>query len=135
MHARLQSFGPGKPGGGGCGVALQLYSRASVRPLLPEERPCDGVIESGRPLLVKHFVEAYRRSLGLSNSYYEVTTYCGFGTHTGLVSTFEASGIHVSVTGGRCSCPHPCLPAPLPAHRALVGLGSVWHLLEGTYES
>ena len=79
--ADMRTFAPGVPGGGGCGVALKLYSSASVRPIDGDEDD----IHSQRPLIVRRFVLAYRQLLGLKG-FYEIKTSCGFGTHTELVS-------------------------------------------------
>lgn len=102
----MNEMAPGQPGGGGVGLSLQLYTQAVVR-VLPEGATEDD-ITSDRPLVIIHHLAGLRQLLRLApeDVRFEVHTYPGFASHSGLGSTSSA-------VMGVLAAANECLGRPL----------------------
>ncbi|GAB4247644.1 GHMP family kinase ATP-binding protein [Deferrisoma sp.] len=95
----MTRFGLGRPGGGGIGFAVGLFSRAAVT--LTDE---PGIRASGsRPLLGQHFAELFRRLTGFEGGI-EIETHDHNRRHMGLgssVSSLTAAAVALNEALGR----------------------------------
>jgi len=81
----MTTFAPGKPGGGGVGMAVEVFSSAIVTKCASEKKECK--IVSPRPLLVSHFVKIFCKVTGENENKFEIKTSSEMKSHTGLGST------------------------------------------------
>ena len=86
----MNRFSPGKPGGGGIGFALQIYSNATVSCTSGKT-----VIDSSRALLIEHLVAAFKAITGYTGGF-DIRTGAHGKEHVGLGSTCTIASAVVS---------------------------------------
>ena len=86
----MNRFSPGKPGGGGIGFALQIYSNATVSCTSGKT-----VIDSSRALLIEHLVAAFKAVTGYTGGF-DIRTGAHGKEHVGLGSTCTIASAVVS---------------------------------------
>lgn len=104
--ADMTTFGPAKPGGGGVGIALNLFSRTYVSVSMATHSPNEPndayrpytVTHGKRTPILEHHVAVFRACLAAIGSPMEVTSFCAkvshadaFPAHCGLGSTSGAA--------------------------------------------
>jgi len=92
----MTRFNPGRPGGGGVGMAVGVYSYATVS---LREGSADEIL-SKRPALIAHFIALFRKVTKYEGAF-SVRAYSDMGSHVGLGST---SSIVLAVLHGMNEC-------------------------------
>ncbi|HJJ30533.1 MAG TPA: GHMP kinase [Methanocorpusculum sp.] len=95
----MNRFSPGKPGGGGLGFALQIYSNATVSCISGST-----VIDSSRVLLIEHLVAAFKAVTGYIGGF-DIRTGAHGKEHVGLGSTCTIASAVVAAMNEALGCP------------------------------